>query len=183
MPLTPEQIRQLKQAAKAEGVDFASLLRTAQGMVDGQDPAAAAGAQPQAPVMPGQAPPGVDGAQAGAGEAADPAAEKLIQNAKLYEYHLPFVFVREIRKTFLGLTDPFPGDNEVASDWVRSHPSTAAPPPQFGGDGGDNQDAKSVTQKTGGLFGGNANKQPQDNAGAKKLPGNLPPSGADKAKG
>ena len=40
---------------------------------------------------------------------------------KLFQYHLPFVTVREVRKNWLGLEAPFAGDSEVASEWAAKH--------------------------------------------------------------
>jgi hypothetical protein len=37
-------------------------------------------------------------------------------------YLLPFVTVAEVRQKFLGLTESFPGDKSVASDWATAHP-------------------------------------------------------------
>jgi hypothetical protein len=40
------------------------------------------------------------------------------EKPKLYMYLLPFVTVREVRQNWLGLTESFPGDSEVASKWA-----------------------------------------------------------------
>jgi hypothetical protein len=44
------------------------------------------------------------------------------QGPKLYMYLLPYLRVSEVRQVFLGLTDQFPGDGEIASDWAAQHP-------------------------------------------------------------
>lgn len=40
------------------------------------------------------------------------------EKPKLFMYLLPFVTVREVRQNWLGLTDSFAGDSEVASKWA-----------------------------------------------------------------
>lgn len=49
---------------------------------------------------------------------------------KLFQYHLPFVKVREVRQ-YLGFTEAFPGDDEVAGDWAMKHGGA----PEAGGGG------------------------------------------------
>src|SRR3990167_4409972 len=53
------------------------------------------------------------------------------ETPKLFMYLLPFVRVREVRKIWLGLDEPFPGDNEVAAAWAA----------KFGGQGSDEASA------------------------------------------
>jgi hypothetical protein len=49
---------------------------------------------------------------------------------KLFMYHLPFVRVREVRQRWLGLTEAFPGDESIASEWAAEHGAeTISPPP------------------------------------------------------
>lgn len=57
------------------------------------------------------------------GTAVDPTGP---EQPKLFQYHLPFVTVREVRAKWLGLTDPFAGDSEIAAVWAAKN----------GGDGG-----------------------------------------------
>lgn len=54
-----------------------------------------------------------------------PAAEQ----PKLFMYLLPFVTVREVREKWLGLTESFAGDDEVASSWAAKQgaPSGGTP--------------------------------------------------------
>ena len=40
----------------------------------------------------------------------------------IFDYEAPYVFVKEIRAR-KGLTAPFPGDDYIAADWKRMHPS------------------------------------------------------------
>ena len=40
------------------------------------------------------------------------------EKPKLFMYLLPFVTVREVRQNWLGLSDSFAGDSEVASKWA-----------------------------------------------------------------
>ena len=52
---------------------------------------------------------------------------------KLYMYLLPFVTVREVREKWLGLSDSFAGDSEVAAEWAMKHGG--------GGNGGQDPNA------------------------------------------
>lgn len=94
MPLTEQQRAALQAEAKKRGVDPNKLIAEAEGVVAERD-----GKQPKGePTAPG------------AGEP-----------PKLFMYHLPFVRVREVRQVWLGLTESFPGDEEIASDWAAKH--------------------------------------------------------------
>lgn len=93
--LTDLEKQQLKAIAESEGVDADRLLEVAQGL-RGED----AGGEDDAPA---------------------PAAQG-DKGPKLFMYLLPFVKVGEVRAKFLGLDEPFPGDDQVASDWAREHP-------------------------------------------------------------
>ena len=55
-------------------------------------------------------------------DAARPGAVVDQRAAKLYMYLLPFVTVKQVRRDFLGQTEPFQGDDEIASDWAVAHP-------------------------------------------------------------
>ena len=103
MPLSPEQRAALEAEADRRGVDRAALIREAEALVDGGDE--------QEP------------SQRGGNADAPPSGEQ----PKLFMYLLPFVKVREVRQKWLGLTESFPGDNEVASKWAL----------KMGGGGGD----------------------------------------------
>lgn len=46
---------------------------------------------------------------------------------KLFQYHLPFVTVREVRQVWLGLTEAFPGDDRVAAEWAAEHGGGSSP--------------------------------------------------------
>lgn len=48
--------------------------------------------------------------------------EKPAQTSVLIESHYPFIFVRELRAS-IGLSEPFPGDDQIASDWASKHPN------------------------------------------------------------
>lgn len=47
---------------------------------------------------------------------------------KLFMYHLPFVRVREVRQRWLGLTESFPGDDEIAAKWAAKFVGGTTPP-------------------------------------------------------
>lgn len=95
--LSAEQRAAIEAVAKREGVDPKELAAAAQDIVDGKDPA------PDAP--------------AGGGK----------EQPKLFMYLLPFVTVKEVRQRWLGLTDDFPGDRAVASEWAMEHGGSNAP--------------------------------------------------------
>lgn len=101
MPLTNEQRARLTAEAQRRGIDPAELITAAEQ----------------------QSPPG-DG-QSSNGQSA-PAGEQ----PKLFMYLLPFVTVREVREKWLGLTDSFAGDREVASAWAAKQ----GPAPSGGSD-------------------------------------------------
>lgn len=62
-------------------------------------------------------------------ENADTSSAPSAEQPKLFQYHLPFVTVREVRSTWLGLTDPFPGDSEVAAVWAAKNGGGGGTPP------------------------------------------------------
>lgn len=93
MPLSPEQRAALEAEADRRGVDRAALIREAEALVDG-------GSEEQP--------------DRGGNADTSPSGEP----PKLFMYLLPFVTVREVRQKWLGLTESFPGDNEVASKWA-----------------------------------------------------------------
>jgi hypothetical protein len=90
MPLTDKQREALEAKAKERGIDPAKLIAEAESTLSGST------ASPKSR------------------DAADATAEK----PKLFMYLLPFVTVREVRENWLGLTDSFPGDGQVASTWA-----------------------------------------------------------------
>lgn len=56
------------------------------------------------------------------------------EQPKLFMYLLPFVTVREVRAVWLGLSDSFPGDSEIASAWAAKQGGNTSggstPPPE-----------------------------------------------------
>lgn len=109
MPLSDIDKAKLRQVATDEGVDPAELIAEAERI---------GGA--------GNAAPDVDGANKAEPKGAEKGAS---QQPKLFMYLLPYVRVREVRQTFLGLTEAFPGDDEIASDWATAHPMNGAATP------------------------------------------------------
>jgi hypothetical protein len=89
--LTNEQVAALRAAAAAEGVDADALVAAAQGEA-GTDVTVA-----DNPVTP-------DG---------DP--------IKLFQYHLPFIRVRELRSRWLGLDESLQDDEMVCGQWLEKH--------------------------------------------------------------
>lgn len=104
--MTPDQEKELRGQAEAEGLDADAVIAAAKRLE--------ADAPPDAKAK---------------DKAADPAAAP--EQPKLFQYHLPFVTVREVRSTWLGLTDPFPGDSEVAAVWAAKNGADGGgtPPP------------------------------------------------------
>lgn len=96
MPLTEQQKSALEAEAKKHGIDPAELVAEAEAVLSKRDSK-----------QPG-----------GKGDAPAPDAGEL---PKLFMYHLPFVRVREVRQIWLGLTESFPGDDEIASEWAAKH--------------------------------------------------------------
>lgn len=105
MPLNQQQRAALEAAAEREGIDPAELIAAAEADLAERE---------------GEAKP--DAASTKPGSAEQP---------KLFQYHLAFVKVREVRANWLGLTDPFPGDDEVAAAWAARF-AAAAPAPDDG---------------------------------------------------
>jgi hypothetical protein len=54
------------------------------------------------------------------------------EQPKLFMYLLPFVRVREVRQVWLGLTESFPGDDEVASAWAAKQAGGSLAPAAAG---------------------------------------------------
>lgn len=104
MPLSQEQRAALERAAADNGVDPAALIEVADAELAARD-----------------APPNADAAAIAAEQAEPP---------KLFQYHLPFVRVREVRRVWLRLEEPFPGDDEIAAEWAAKFtgPATSQPP-------------------------------------------------------
>jgi len=103
MPLTNQQRAALEAKAKEHGVDPAKLIAEAESLIS---------------ASPARADKGKDA----------PSAEQ----PKLFMYLLPFVTVREVREVWLGLSDPFPGDREIASAWAAKQGGggdSGTPPP------------------------------------------------------
>ncbi len=100
MPLSQEQKDHLTAEAEKRGLDPAKLIAAAEDHL-----AQAVESQPK----------DSGGAKAAKESGATP------DQPKLFQYHLPFVTVKEVRQHWLGLTDSFPGDSEVASEWAAKH--------------------------------------------------------------
>lgn len=99
MPLSAEQKAKLQAEAARRGIDPAKLIAAAERAIDADSA----------------------GPEARSSAPGDP--------PKLFQYHLPFVTVREVRQKWLGLTESFPGDSAIASEWAAKHGET--------GDGND----------------------------------------------
>lgn len=104
MPLTNKQRAAIEAKAKEAGVDPARLLAEAESISSGQS---------AAPDTKGDSSRSV------------PSTEQ----PKLFMYLLPFVTVREVREVWLGLSDSFPGDDEVASAWAAKQGGGGSTPP------------------------------------------------------
>jgi hypothetical protein len=105
MPLDQQQREALERAARENGVDPADLIKAAEEEI--------AGAEPKS-----------DGKPDAKGASGEQSAG--VEPPKLFQYHLPFVRVREVRKVWLKLDEPFPGDDEIAAEWAAKFES--APP-------------------------------------------------------
>lgn len=93
MQLDDQQRARLREVATREGIDPEELIAAAESEDD------------ERPTSAGE-------------EAASGAAPANVEPPKLFQYHLPFVRVREVRRVWLGLTEAFPGDDEIASEWA-----------------------------------------------------------------
>ena len=93
MALSEDQRRKLEERALADGIDAGALIAAAEQELAGGEP--------------GGEPSGVPGSG--------------VELPKLFQYHLPFVRVREVRRRWLGLTEAFPGDEAIASEWSMQH--------------------------------------------------------------
>lgn len=98
--LTEDQKNKLRTRAADSGVDPDALIAEAEKITSASDQTG------NAAPSPGSAP-------------TDP--------PKLFQYHLPFVTVREVRQVWLGLTEAFPGDNRVAAEWAAEHGGGSSP--------------------------------------------------------
>src|SRR5687767_12628139 len=99
MPLSPEQIAAVQAAAAEAGVDAGELVAAAE-QIEAEE----------------------SGTKSGA------ASGGLPKSDKIYQYHLPFIFVKELRQS-LGLTEAHPGDNMTCAEWAAQYapsPSTTA---------------------------------------------------------
>ena len=106
MPLDQQQREALERAARENGVDPADLIKAAEEEIGGAE------SKP-------------DGKPA---TKAAPAGEPVnSEPPKLFQYHLSFVRVREVRKVWLKLDEPFPGDDEIAAEWAAKFESAAPP--------------------------------------------------------
>ncbi len=103
MPLSSDQRATLEAEAQRRGIDPAKLIDAAEKDL--------AGSAEGAPAKPG----------------AESKAEPSSEQPKLFMYLLPFVTVREVRQVWLGLTDSFPGDGEVASKWAAKQSGDVVP--------------------------------------------------------
>jgi len=101
--LTPDQRDRLKAEAEKRGIDPNALIAEAEKMSDDE---------------PAETKPVKDGG-----------ASSSTEQPKLFMYLLPFVTVREVRQKWLGLTDSFAGDGEVASKWAAKQGGESAPAP------------------------------------------------------
>ena len=93
MPLSDSQRAALEKAAVENGVAAADLIAAAEeemSAVEREEPSAVK--------------------SSASSSSTDP--------PKLFQYHLAFVRVREVRRVWLGLDEPFPGDNEIAAEWA-----------------------------------------------------------------
>ena len=104
MPLNEEQEAKVRAYAQKNGLDEEKLVEEANKI---QDSGAGQVAQ--------------EGSTPDNGGPPSSSTEK----PKLFQYHLPFVTVKEVRQNWLGLTDSFPGDNEVAAEWAAKYESSA----------------------------------------------------------
>ena len=100
MPLSQQQIDEVRKLAEALGVAPDELLKMAE-------------QEQQAELEKGQ------------GNAPD--GQQSAEPPKLFQYHLPFVRVREVRRIWLGLDEPFEGDEEVAAAWAAKFGTPASP--------------------------------------------------------
>jgi hypothetical protein len=50
-----------------------------------------------------------------------PAAPKTAELPKLFQYHLPYIRVRELRKIWLQLEERLPDDDMVSGKWLERH--------------------------------------------------------------
>lgn len=96
MALTEQQKAALEAEAARQGVDAEELIAEAEVIAGGADER-----------------PAKDSATKGAVSSSEP--------PKLFQYHLAFVRVREVRKIWLGLEESFPGDDEIAAEWAAKH--------------------------------------------------------------
>jgi hypothetical protein len=109
MPLDPQQREALERAARENGVDPADLIKAAEEELAGAEP------KPDGK-------PTTKDARGGEPASSEP--------PKLFQYHLPFVRVREVRKVWLKLDEPFPGDEEIAAEWAAKFESAQPPDAQ-----------------------------------------------------
>lgn len=97
MPLSPEQVTALRAAAEREGVDPDALVAAAETGASGADQKDT-GASPTATEPP-----------------------------KLFQYHLPFVLVRELRSKWLGLDERIADDEMLCAEFALKHGGAPAP--------------------------------------------------------
>lgn len=109
MPLSEEQKAELRAQAEAAGIDPARAIAAAESIAEAESARDAPDDEKPKSAKAGAAPP----------------AEEL---PKLFMYHLPFVRVREVRQRWLGLTEAFPGDDEVAAQWAAKMQPTSGTP-------------------------------------------------------
>ena len=64
------------------------------------------------------------------GAGASPSPQSAAEKPKLFMYLLPFVTVREVRENWLGLSESFPGDGEVAAAWALKHGGGSSETPE-----------------------------------------------------
>jgi hypothetical protein len=103
MPLTKEQEDAVRAEATRRGIDPEKLIKAAD--LASRD----------------------KNRDSGGSKAADDSGASSDQ-PKLYQYHLPFVTVREVRQVWLGLKEPFKGDDEIAAEWAAKFAGTGSKP-------------------------------------------------------
>lgn len=99
MPLSPDQIAALRAAAAREGVDPDALVAAAE-----EHPA-----------------------ESGAERKDTGAAPTATEPPKLFQYHLPFVLVRELRSKWLGLDERIADDDMLCGEFAVKHGGATAP--------------------------------------------------------
>jgi hypothetical protein len=98
MGLNDSQKVRLIAAAKAEGMDEAEIMAAAEKIASGEDDG-----KPDEP------------------DADAPANSDKGELPKLFQYHLPFVKVKELRARWLGLTESVPDEDMLCAEFALKH--------------------------------------------------------------